>query len=350
MQPKVSIIVPVYNGESYLARCVESLRKQTLEAIEIILVDDGSQDNTAAICATYAAEDGRIRVLRQENAGAGPARNRGLEAAKGEFIGFVDADDFAEPDMYAALYGAAIRHQADMALAGTRHIGGIVFGGGDTLRGCFQAETLFCGQAGIKRLLLGTAGALPGEPEDSRYGFSVCKNIYRSACIQENQLRFVSERQFASEDLLFLLDFIPQIQKAVGIPGAYYCYCRNSESFSKGYQAGRFQKSKALIVEMEKRLSAVLPREEFQLYLDRQLLAYARVASAQAIMHAADCGLPKEALFSELFSICRDPATAAALRRYPYWRLPVKQAAFAFAMRHRLFALERLLVCLRKKI
>ena len=93
-QPKVSIIVPVYNAEKYLDRCISSLRNQTLEDIEIILVDDSSTDASLKLCKKYAEEDPRIKVIHKVNEGAGMARNAALEIASGEYIGFADSDDF----------------------------------------------------------------------------------------------------------------------------------------------------------------------------------------------------------------------------------------------------------------
>ncbi len=98
MIPRVSVIVPVYNVEAYLEECVGSIRKQTLREIEIILVDDGSTDNCPKMCDQYAREDERIRVVHQKNAGASAARNVGLRIARGEYISFVDSDDWADSD------------------------------------------------------------------------------------------------------------------------------------------------------------------------------------------------------------------------------------------------------------
>lgn len=98
--PKVSIIVPVYNAEKYLSECVDSLLSQTIEDIEIILVDDGSTDASPAMCDTYAAQDHRVKVIHKPNGRASSARNAGIRAATGEFIAFVDSDDWISPDMY----------------------------------------------------------------------------------------------------------------------------------------------------------------------------------------------------------------------------------------------------------
>ena len=102
-QPKVSIIVPVYNAEKYLERCISSIRNQTLNDIEIILVDDASKDNSPLICDEYAKTDFRIKVIHKENEGAGMARNAALEIATGEYVGFVDSDDFVEENTVSIL-------------------------------------------------------------------------------------------------------------------------------------------------------------------------------------------------------------------------------------------------------
>ncbi|MCD8149307.1 MAG: glycosyltransferase [Clostridiales bacterium] len=105
--PEVSVIMPVYNASEHLRQCLDSVTGQTLREIEIICVDDGSTDDSVAILNEYAAKDSRIRVITQENAGAGAARNRGLEAAGGEYLSILDADDFFEPTMLEKAYEKA---------------------------------------------------------------------------------------------------------------------------------------------------------------------------------------------------------------------------------------------------
>lgn len=120
--PLVSIIVPVYNIMEYLPRCVESLRNQTYENIEILLVDDGSTDGTGALCDRLAAEDPGIRVFHKENGGSSSARNLGIAQAKGDYLGFVDSDDYVEPDMYERLYRAIERNDLPIAQTGRDEI------------------------------------------------------------------------------------------------------------------------------------------------------------------------------------------------------------------------------------
>ena len=99
MQPKVSVVVPVYRVEQYLDRCMQSLLTQTLREIEIVLVDDGSPDLCPQMCDAYAAQDDRVRVYHKQNNGLGMARNDGMDRATGEYVTFVDSDDYVAPDM-----------------------------------------------------------------------------------------------------------------------------------------------------------------------------------------------------------------------------------------------------------
>ena len=111
---KVSVIIPVYNVEPYLKQCMDSVVGQTLKDIEIICVDDGSTDNSLDILREYAAEDSRIQIIEQKNAGAGAARNNGMRYATGKYLSFLDSDDFFEPRMLEKAYDLAEKDQADL--------------------------------------------------------------------------------------------------------------------------------------------------------------------------------------------------------------------------------------------
>lgn len=115
MNPEISIIVPVYNVEKYLKRCIDSILNQSFTDFELILVDDGSTDNSGKIIDEYAVKDERIKVIHKENGGQGSARNRGLDIAKGNYIGFVDSDDWIHKDMYKILYENIIKYNTDIS-------------------------------------------------------------------------------------------------------------------------------------------------------------------------------------------------------------------------------------------
>ena len=114
MNPKISVIVPVYNSEKFIERCVDSLQRQTLKEIEIILVNDGSTDDSLKLCAHLEKKYNNIRLIDQKNGGASKARNTGIKAANGEYVGFLDSDDWAHPQMFEQMYAIASENKVDI--------------------------------------------------------------------------------------------------------------------------------------------------------------------------------------------------------------------------------------------
>ena len=127
MEPKISVIVPAYNNAPWLPRCLDSILAQTYENLEVIAVNDGSTDDTARVLDAYAEKDARVRAIHKENGGVTSARLRGVEESAGDWIGFVDGDDFIEPQMYADLMKNARQHGADISHCGHR----MVYPGGE---------------------------------------------------------------------------------------------------------------------------------------------------------------------------------------------------------------------------
>ena len=160
--PLISIIVPVYDVEPYLRKCIDSILIQSYRDLEIILVDDGSPDNCGAICDEYAEKDKRIKVIHKKNGGLSDARNAGLDIATGEYIGFVDSDDWVMPDMYEYLYKAVKEYDADMSVCGYYDYWGKTISG----RYC-QDIQVYKGQEGIKALL------------DLKFGNYVWNKLYK---------------------------------------------------------------------------------------------------------------------------------------------------------------------------
>lgn len=120
--PKLSVIVPVYNVEKFLSKCIESILAQTFTDLELILIDDGSPDNCPAICDAYSAKDKRVRVIHQSNSGVSSARNKGLDSAKGDYISFVDSDDWLSLDCYERMFESMAHTGAKMAICGFMYV------------------------------------------------------------------------------------------------------------------------------------------------------------------------------------------------------------------------------------
>ena len=350
LNPKVSIIVPVYNAERYLERCVSSLKKQTLKDIEIILVDDSSTDSSLEICHQLAAEDSRVKVIHKTNEGAGLARNAALDIANGEYIGFVDSDDFVELSMFEVLYDKAVLYSSDLVMSGVLFVDGNMFSekGECSRKIYFDKDTHFDTKESLKKLRMGIVGSLPEDADDSKYGMSIWKNLFKLETIKKNNIVFQSEREIYSEDALFMIDYISCIKKATGISEAFYNYCRNGESISKSYKKDRFEKSLAFVNEVEKRFKKDIKEDEYRLYIDRFWQAMCRVLCSQEIMYAQDNNIKYSALKERLKMICTHSLTLNTLKKYPIWKLPLKQGVFAFGVKHKLYFLLKLLVGFRR--
>ena len=122
---KISVIVPIYGIEKELPRCIDSIIAQTYKDLEIILVDDGSPDHCGEICDAYAKKDSRIKVLHDPNGGLSDARDHGIDAATGKYLGFVDGDDYIEPEMYEKLHEALVKNDAEISVCRFRYVGGL---------------------------------------------------------------------------------------------------------------------------------------------------------------------------------------------------------------------------------
>ncbi len=168
----ISIIVPVYNVENYLGKCVESILNQTFKDFELILVDDGSSDKSGVMCDQYKEQDKRIKVIHKENGGLSSARNAGLEVAEGEYIGFIDSDDWIMPDMYQFLYDMAIISNADIAQCGFRKVDekGYEYSEDSVSEGFVTKQ--YTGQEAIKQLY--------GKTQEKEINFLTWNKLYRS--------------------------------------------------------------------------------------------------------------------------------------------------------------------------
>ena len=150
MKSLLSVIVPIYKVEDYLPKCVESIRNQTYSNLEIILVDDGSPDGCGAICDEFAQKDSRIRVIHKENGGLSDARNAGIDVATGDYLAFVDSDDWLEPDAFEAMLALAEKYDAKMVCAGRYNEDGAT--GAQSKGLCPEKEEFVPGKELVRRI------------------------------------------------------------------------------------------------------------------------------------------------------------------------------------------------------
>lgn len=274
--PKISIIVPVYNVEKFLERCVQSLRNQTLQDIEIILVDDQSPDNCPQMCDDYAKLDSRIKVVHKKNGGLGYARNSGMEIATGEYIAFVDSDDYVDLDMFESMYEAALDYNADFVRVDNykESMDGIILNKEyvpPMREGVYNREEL------REELLYTQLGMKPSDDGSKYVSCSVWRNIYRKEIIDRLALKFVSERDLISEDIPFNIDFMMNCERAAVINRKFYHYIVNDSSLTQTYRADRFERELILYHELINRVKDHGIYEKCNIRLARHLLARARM-------------------------------------------------------------------------
>lgn len=242
MRPFVSVIVPVYNVELYLDRCLHSLLTQSLTNIEIILVDDGSPDKCPQICDIYAGKDQRIKVIHKLNAGLGEARNSGLEIATGEYIAFVDSDDYVESNMYETLYHVAINRQCDIVYSGFKK----EISKGKFLQVRETENIIQYEKDDIKNIIPDFIASPPYARQEYKYEMSVWHSIYKFDVIKKNKIKFISEREYVSEDIVFQVDMLLHVNSIVFIPDLLYVYCFNTMSLTKSLDLGKYLRFKKL--------------------------------------------------------------------------------------------------------
>lgn len=237
----VTIIVPIYNEEKHLRKCIESLRAQTLKDIQIILVNDESTDSSGDICDEYAQKDNRIQVIHQFNTGQGIARNIGIKQAKSPYIGFVDADDWVEKDMFEKMYQTAIQTQADITMCNCFE----VVRGMETTTHIKTTTNILEHEQIIKELLLPMVGGttLQDHYENNIPGY-VCRCLYKQELIQG--LTFISEREILFEDLWFNIQAMYRSNKIAIVPEPLYHYIHHEVSFVTTYKKDLWERQQRL--------------------------------------------------------------------------------------------------------
>ena len=211
MSKLISFIVPVYNVEKYLRECVDSIFNQLTDACEIILVDDGSPDSSGAICDGYADKDSRVKVVHQKNGGLAAARNTGLDCAQGEYIAFVDSDDYLDGRCIANILNWISLGGADICFMRAMK----VFPDGK--------QQLLDDEMNAAMLKRSKESVLKYLSERSKYPGSPCTKIFKRSLVEKNNLRFPDDRR-VSEDLGFVLQCILKAESYDSLPIDYYYY------------------------------------------------------------------------------------------------------------------------------
>ncbi len=212
---KISVVVPIYNAETFLEKCLTSIVNQTYKDLEIILINDGSTDSSLAICEKYTKSDQRIKLINQENKGVSTARNRGIEESTGKYIIFIDADDYIELNMFEVLATEMFEYDVDMTMCGYKKVdiaGNILFESKALVEKYFDEEV-------FRQYLF----------EGDYYREILCNKLFKTDIIKKNNIRF-REDIHINETIIFILDFVIYSRKFIYENKLLYNYVYHKNS------------------------------------------------------------------------------------------------------------------------
>ena len=251
MSVGVSVIIPVYNTEKYLDKCMESVVNQTYKDLQIILVDDGATDHSPQMCDAWAARDSRIRVIHKLNEGLGLTRNAGLDMAEGKYVCFLDSDDTIELNTIETCVFVLENNKAQACFYPRKTF---KEDGSYTVCKNIPDKLVFEGQEVMNEFATVYWGIHPQDDADPFLHSSVCRGMFLRSAIEDHSLRFISERICLSEDVVFGLEFCKYVNKIIIIPEYFYNYTYNGTSLTKSYRPQRMQQAEELYRIMEKQL------------------------------------------------------------------------------------------------
>ena len=330
MDELISIVVPIYNVENYLKKCVDTLINQTYRNIEIILVDDGSKDNCGKICDEYQEKDDRIKVVHKKNGGLSDARNAGIKEATGKYIAFLDADDYVDSTMYEKLYNVIKKEKAEIAICGYSRISE------ENIETKYPLKVEKYKKD--RSILYNMIGTLPKDAEDINIGMSVWKCLYDLEIIKKNELFFQSERVYISEDIIFQIEYFEFVNKVGLISDPLYKYRYNEVSLSKKYRKDRFEKQKILYLKEKSMLEERNWLDnELKNRLDRTFLMKVKACIKSEVVANTES---KKKKLENIKEIVNDDLLQKVIKEYPTRETNFKSKIYIFIMK---FKLKKLL-------
>ena len=346
-QPRISVIIPVYNAEKYLERCVYSVINQTFKDLEIIMVDDGSKDESGRICDEIKSTDNRIKVIHQSNAGPGYARNSGLKIATGEYVSFLDSDDYLRLDAYEKLNETIKNTGAKTCIFSFCRVknGEIKITQTNTISGTFK------GRDALYNVFLNVLGTEPSCYNDFRILWqSPCFSLYSLDLIREKDISFPSEGDFASfsEDVLYNFDYYSHATNVTVINEAFYHYCLNPNTTTTRYNENRFMLNVKLYKEQLRRATEYIKDEDLLRNAEERMHRTFLAAARNAVMYISAFFSYKEGR-QRIKDICNDSTLREVLGFYPWNKNPLKYRLFNYALSKSMLRFLYLLGKFKKK-
>ena len=349
MSIMVSIIVPVYNAEHVLNRCVDSLLSQTLSSIEIILVDDGSSDGSRLLCDTLAERHPNIHTYHTPNHGPAAARNKGIAAAKGNFVGFVDADDLADFHLYQRLHTSAEESNSDFVFCdywqNNQHA--------QTVCRTFPSESRTFSKEKINTLILPYffgygARELNSFAEHCPFADTrsyVWNCLYRRSFLEENQISFPSEKLYYTEDNLFNLLVTFHAKKAAYVATPLYHHIENPSAFTEKFASAYFPSR----IRKYTFLQNFIQKNNLFKFADNRLLRKICAEVPTLINYYAASSLSFKQKHKWVRNIVQTPSISEALQKIPSAEWPAGRFRFALILAKHKMVTALIWLCLVQK-
>jgi len=328
MNDLISIIVPVYNVEKYLRKCIDSIINQTYENIDIILIDDGSTDSSSEICNEYSKKDKRIKVIHKENRGVSSARNEGIKHARGEWITFIDSDDWIEKNFCEILLKKVLETKSDVALCGYNRINNKK----TEKINAKNRELIFnCNEYLIKSL-------------NPQTGFGFC----HMKLIKKEILKgiYFNENIVVGEDALFNVMISQNIKKAIFVEQALYNYRINNQSVVRKYDENYANKYLLAMNEIKKYLFEKYKDDEIQQNYYNFVAFHILLIAVNYCFHPQNKNYNRKQILKQ---ICNYGEFKIALEKNNYKNLSITRKITMFTIKNKMYGLTQIICQLRQK-
>ncbi|MHB8128919.1 MAG: glycosyltransferase family 2 protein [Mobilitalea sp.] len=342
---KVSVIIPIYNVEKYLKKCIDSVLDQTYANLEIILVDDGSPDHSGAICDDYAKHDLRINVIHKANAGLGFARNSGLEEVTGTYVVYVDSDDWLDNRAIETMVLYAELYNADMVICGFNKYSNernwLPIKAANEIRIYSDKEDI------VRKILYPIIDSDVVKKGSDSIEMSVCTNLYKAQIIKDNQIKFVSEREYLTEDFFYNVDYIMKTRRVVIAPDCLYYYRYNNNSLSKAYRPQKIMLLKKMTQEAYKVLDEYGVLEGVGHRLEKAYLK--RLRKCLMLIESCD-SLNLKQKINEYYKVVNNSFTQHIVYKYPLLAGPLKETILVLLIKNKLYIILMLYLKIQRII
>lgn len=344
-KPKVSIIVPIYNVEKYLIKCVDSLIHQTLKEIEIILVDDGSPDNCPKICDDYAKKDTRIKVIHKQNAGVSAARNTGIEVATADWLAFVDADDWVEEDMFEEAYKRTKNGDVDMVLFNFYSN----YEKNEIVNKKIPQEDFITEDKNIiEQLKLAVLHPMFG-PYGTQFACMAApwNKIFKASIIKQNDIKFPIEVKGIFDDGLFNLYYYEYVKKIDFFNKPLYHYRRLSTSIVNKFKPNKLEVNQAIFNKIKEYVEKHNENQLLKSAYDSRVVMYLYITINTYFFNENNPKGLKEKIKDLKETMNTEPYKTAMKKVNPKYLTKVQKWYYAF-LKRRMFFMVFILFNLRK--